>query len=279
MPTACTSIRSKPQAGFTPSEQSSTGVHWTPVLEARRRSRSTTRLDAPRCRLIGDHGATRGLAARRSSWTAFAVGVLVLSLLGARSDSASARRTLFPVDTSTAMPTPPADALRWVGDFESGDLSQWPGLAREGGPGSVSVVRSPVEEGQYAAKFVTPPYSAGLSRIEVDEGGDAATGNGAIKYGSHTIIDESLMVDPSTQFGAPYMINGYGGRFDVGAVASVLRPLLRRWSPCGRQGKAVDPVPGRRPSQPRRRLRLLKRQDLETRLGSQGGLGWTSSST
>ena len=79
----------------------------------------------------------------------------------------------------------------------------------------MSVVRSPVEEGQYAAKFVTPPYSAGLSRIEVDEGGDAATGNGAIKYGSHTIIDESLMVDPSTQFGAPYMINGYGGRFDM----------------------------------------------------------------
>lgn len=58
---------------------------------------------------------------------------------------------------------------RWRGDYETGDLSQWRGA--QALPGRITIVRSPVREGTYAARFVVrpgdKPINASGERTEV----------------------------------------------------------------------------------------------------------------
>ena len=49
-------------------------------------------------------------------------------------------------------PAGSAGSILWSGDFETGDLSQWYG-PQQARPGRIRVVRSPVAEGRYAARF------------------------------------------------------------------------------------------------------------------------------
>ena len=52
--------------------------------------------------------------------------------------------------------TPPEEPV-WVGDFETGDLSQW--LSNQSCPDGVTVVESPVRGGRYSARFTTTDQS------------------------------------------------------------------------------------------------------------------------
>ena len=64
-----------------------------------------------------------------------------------------------------AAPTRTGDAAEsWVGDFETGDLSQWTGVQRAQ-PDRVSVVTDPVRDGRYAVRFKVMPgdYPVGPS--------------------------------------------------------------------------------------------------------------------
>src|SRR5262245_55225529 len=46
-------------------------------------------------------------------------------------------------------------AVQWKGDFETGNVSQWSG--NQSVAGGVTVVKSPLRDGSYSAKFVVKP--------------------------------------------------------------------------------------------------------------------------
>jgi hypothetical protein len=110
-------------------------------------------------------------------------------------------------------PPPPSPTVIFKGDFETGDFSQWSSIPTTGGGGTATIGAAPVVQGQYAAKFVTPPSPTQHSRVEVD--------GRSITYGTRTIVEYDFMVDPSTPFGTngrfeaaqwhPYSDPCYGG--------------------------------------------------------------------
>ena len=56
-----------------------------------------------------------------------------------------------------AASTPPSmNAEEWVGDFDTGDFSQWTGIQRAA-PDRIRLVTSPVRDGDYAARFEVQP--------------------------------------------------------------------------------------------------------------------------
>jgi hypothetical protein len=76
-----------------------------------------------------------------------------------------------------------ATRLVWTGDYESGDFSQWEGILREAeSPGTARIVRNPLAQGRYAAKFTLGPQTSFTgSRIEAHQGNVATSGG---TYGS-----------------------------------------------------------------------------------------------
>jgi hypothetical protein len=78
-----------------------------------------------------------------------------------------------------------ATRVVWTGDYESGDFSQWEGILREPeSPGTARIVRKPVAQGQYAARFVMGPQTSFTgSRIEAHQGNVETSGG---VYGSET---------------------------------------------------------------------------------------------
>ena len=93
--------------------------------------------------------------------------------------------TTPPPTTSTPQSVAPGREI-FVGDYETGSLSQWDSTQQIGG-GSASVVSSPVTQGRYAGKF-TLPSSGG--RAEVLKGGD---GVGRFYEGDERIFSWSTM--------------------------------------------------------------------------------------
>jgi hypothetical protein len=66
-----------------------------------------------------------------------------------------------------------AAAVVWSGDFETGDLSQWPDL--QACPGDVAVVSSPVRAGRYAARFTVRDESVTANCPAVPTSGTRAS--------------------------------------------------------------------------------------------------------
>jgi hypothetical protein len=66
-----------------------------------------------------------------------------------------------------------AAAAAWSGDFETGDLSQWPSI--QACPGDVAVVTSPVRAGRYAARFTVRDESVTANCPAVPTSGTRAS--------------------------------------------------------------------------------------------------------
>ncbi len=95
-----------------------------------------------------------------------------------------------------------ASRVLWSGNYESGDFSQWQGILREDeSPGTAQVVRTPVAQGRYAARFVLGPQTAfSGSRIEAHQGSPETSGG---VYGSETWYRFAAFVPRSASF-APH---------------------------------------------------------------------------
>lgn len=119
----------------------------------------------------------------------------------------------------------------WIGDFETGDLQQWDGV-QEWAPGRVSIERTNVRSGRYAARFEVRPGDrwAGLAgeRAEVLKGvGEVA---GVESYWSwSTFFPASFTSDPTagfqmfTQWHPPGGTNLSGVSFQVSGERLVVR--------------------------------------------------------
>jgi hypothetical protein len=91
----------------------------------------------------------------------------------------------------------------WVGDFETGDLSQWSG---ELNGEHITVVQSPVLQGSYAAQIQLTNdalWSNGLKRVELNHSPAAGrTAEGAELYFAWSFyLPETLPQDPSQTIG------------------------------------------------------------------------------
>lgn len=89
--------------------------------------------------------------------------------------------------------------LVWTGDYESGDFSQWEEILREAeSPGTARIVRKPVAQGEYAARFILGPQTSfSGSRIEAHQGSVATSGG---VYGSETWYRWAEFVPSSSSF-------------------------------------------------------------------------------
>jgi hypothetical protein len=107
---------------------------------------------------------------------------------------------------------PPARSAQvWVGDIETGDLSQWSGtLFGE----HITVVQSPVLQGSYAAQIQLTNdavWQNGLKRVELNHSpGAARTAEGTELYFAWSFyLPETLPTDPSQQIGYWESDNSY----------------------------------------------------------------------
>lgn len=67
-------------------------------------------------------------------------------------------------------PIPPDGDKTWVGDAETGDLSQWQDIT-QAAPGRISIVTAPVDQGKYAYRFeLRPGDDAYGSRVQLGTG-------------------------------------------------------------------------------------------------------------
>jgi hypothetical protein len=101
-----------------------------------------------------------------------------------------------------------AAAPVWVGDMESGDLSQWGYLLNEevGGVKYTTVTSDPVVQGTYAARIELhndATWPNGLKRVEVQHGPEASrTAEGATLFFAWSFyLPETLAQEPSQQIG------------------------------------------------------------------------------
>jgi hypothetical protein len=99
-----------------------------------------------------------------------------------------------------------ATRVVWTGNYESGDFGQWEGILREAeSPGTARIVRKPVAEGRYAARFVLGPQTSFTgSRIEAHQGSVAASGG---VYGSETWYRWTEFVPSSSTFASHRSFN------------------------------------------------------------------------
>lgn len=106
---------------------------------------------------------------------------------------------------------PARSAPVWVGDIETGDLSQWSGTLNGE---HISVVQSPVLQGSYAARIELTNdavWPNGLKRVELNHSpGAARTAEGTELYFAWSFyVPETLTVDPGQQIGYWESDNSY----------------------------------------------------------------------
>jgi hypothetical protein len=91
-----------------------------------------------------------------------------------------------------------ATRVAWTGNYESGDFSQWERVLRETITGGARIVREPVAQGRYAARFVLGPQTTySSSRVEAHQPDKDASGG---RYGSETWYRWAELVPSRAQF-------------------------------------------------------------------------------
>lgn len=107
-----------------------------------------------------------------------------------------------------ALPTPAHAAPVWVGDLETGDLSQWSGQLNGDVDGMtyINVTGEQVVQGAQAVKIELhndAVWPNGLKRVELNHSpGDGRTAEGAVLYFAWSFyLPETLPSDPSQQIG------------------------------------------------------------------------------
>jgi hypothetical protein len=139
-------------------------------------------------------------------------------------------------DTSRAQDAGSGAArLVWKGDYESGDFSQWEGILREDeSPGTARIVRRPLAQGRYAARFALGPQTAFTgSRIEAHQGNVATSGG---TYGSEAWYRWAQFVPSGSSFARHRSFNHlvqwhpnvgcFGAALSVNGVARPVRLLF-----------------------------------------------------
>ena len=92
----------------------------------------------------------------------------------------------------------------WTGNYESRDFSQWEQVLQETA-GDARIVRKPVAQGRYAARFVLGPQATTTgSRIEAHQPDEAASGG---RYGSEAWYRWAEFVPSRAQFAAHSSFN------------------------------------------------------------------------
>ena len=138
------------------------------------------------------------------------------------------------VPTTAATRTTAHNRIVWTGGFETGDFRGWDDVLREG-PGAATIVRKPVRQGRFAAKFVLEPQmSANGSRIEAHQPDPIFAGG---EYGSETLYAWDEYIPASTRFARHASFNHlvqwhpyeecYGSSLAVDGEATPPRLLLR----------------------------------------------------
>lgn len=98
----------------------------------------------------------------------------------------------------------PGQRVIWTGDYESGDFSQWDRVLREGA-GSARIVRMPVAQGRYAARYVLGPQTADDgTRIEAHLPDVEASGG---SYGAESWYTWAQYVPSRSVFGRDKSFN------------------------------------------------------------------------
>jgi polysaccharide lyase-like protein len=96
------------------------------------------------------------------------------------------------------------DKKFWSGDFETGDLAQW--WRVQAVPGDVRVVKSPVRQGSYAARFVVHPDDVPVGdegeRSELRASQDDSGGYSGLEewYGWSTLFPRNFNPTPGTSW-------------------------------------------------------------------------------